>query len=131
VRNFKELRVWQAAHDLTLDVYRVTRTFPRDEIHALTSQIRRSAASVGANLAEGCGRYSDAELARYVQIAMGSASELDYHLLLATDLGLIAKEKYDSLSAQVTSVRKMLTSFQQTLREANNKSKSLAAGATG
>jgi four helix bundle protein len=76
VRNYEELEVWQKSHALTIMLYRVTEHFPRSEMFGLTSQIRRSAGSIGANLAEGCGRWGDAELSRYVQIAMGSASEL-------------------------------------------------------
>ena len=85
MKDFKELRVWQKAHSLALEVYQATRSFPRDEIYGLTSQIRRAAVSVGANIAEGCGRRSDGEFARFLQIARGSASELEYHLLFARD----------------------------------------------
>jgi four helix bundle protein len=88
VKNFRELKVWQQAHQLTLSVYRVTVTFPREELYGLTSQLRRSCSSIAANLAEGCGRSGDAEFARYCSIAMGSASETEYHLLLARDLKL-------------------------------------------
>lgn len=80
--NYRDLQVWSKAHDLTLDLYRVSRDFPREEIYGVTNQLRRAAASLGANLAEGCGRRTSNELARFVKIAMGSASELDYHLLL-------------------------------------------------
>jgi len=89
MRNFMDLRVWQEAHVLSLDAYGLTRRFPREELYGLTSQIRRSCVSIEANLAEGCGRRSDGELARFVQIAMGSASELACHLLLARDLSLL------------------------------------------
>src|ERR1017187_11021165 len=84
-----QLKVWQKAHQLTLAVYQITAPFPRSELYGLTSQLRRSCASIPANLAEGCGRNGDAELARFCSIAMGSASELEYHLLLARDLKLI------------------------------------------
>jgi four helix bundle protein len=86
MKDFKELRVWSKAHDLTVLVYKLTRAFPRDEVYGLTSQVSRSAASIGANIAEGCGRRSDGEMARFLQIARGSASETEYHLLLAKDL---------------------------------------------
>jgi four helix bundle protein len=104
------------AHALALGLYPVTRKFPKEELYGLTSQIRRSSFSIGANLAEGCGRGSDAELARYVQIAMGSASELHYHLILACDLLLLEKTAYQRFEAELISVRKMLTAFQQTLK---------------
>lgn len=94
MRNFKDLVVWDKAHALTLDLYRVTRTFPKEELYGLTSQIRRAAASIGANLAEGCGRRSDGEFARYLLIAMGSASELSYHLLLARDLDYLQEADF-------------------------------------
>jgi four helix bundle protein len=82
MRNYRDLQVWKKAHDLTLELYRVSQRFPREEIYGITGQLRRPAVSIGANLAEGCGRRTSAELARFVRIAMGSASELDYHLLL-------------------------------------------------
>jgi len=87
VKDFKELKVWCKAHELTLVVYRLTRSFPKDELFGLTGQLRRSAASIGANIAEGCGRRSDGEFTRFLQIARGSVSELECHLLLARDLG--------------------------------------------
>jgi four helix bundle protein len=116
VRNFEDLEVWQLAHSLTIDLYKVTERFPRSEMFGLTSQIRRSAASIGSNLAEGCGRWGKTELARYVQIAMGSASELHNHLRLGRDLGFIGASDYEAGVSVLTSIRKMLTSFLQTLR---------------
>ena len=86
MKDFRNLEVWDKAHQLTLNVYRITKTFPGDEKFGLTSQIRRCAASVAANIAEGCGRTGNAEFHRFLQIAMGSASELEYHLLLSRDL---------------------------------------------
>jgi four helix bundle protein len=74
---FRELKVWEKSHALTLAVYHVTKSFPKQEMYALTSQIRRASASIPANIAEGCGRNGDAELARFLLIAMGSASELE------------------------------------------------------
>ena len=89
MQNFKSLKVWEKSHELTLAVYKATTNFPKDELYGLTSQIRRASASIPANIAEGCGRTGKAELARFLQVAMGSASELEYHLLLAHDLGLL------------------------------------------
>ena len=97
VKDFRELKVWQKAHQLTLAVYELTATFPREELYGLTAQLRRAGSSIAANLAEGCGRNGDAELARFCSIAMGSASELEYHLLLARDLKLIQPKDYDAL----------------------------------
>jgi four helix bundle protein len=89
MEDFKDLRVWAKAHELTLAVYQRTRAFPKEETYGLTSQLRRASASIGANIAEGCGRRSDAEMRRFVQIARGSANEVEYHLLLAKDLNLL------------------------------------------
>jgi four helix bundle protein len=116
MENFRDLKVWVKAHKLTLQVYRQTRTFPRDEIYGLTSQMRRASASIGANIAKGCGRRSDPELNRFVQIARGSASELEYHLVLAKDLGLLAAEEFQELEAKTLEVQRMLASLAQTLR---------------
>ena len=96
MRDFRTLKVWQKSH-LTLAVYSATKTFPRDELYGLTSQLRRAAASISANIAEGCGRNGSLELARFCHIAMGSASKLEYHLLLAKDLGLLTDDAYPKL----------------------------------
>ncbi len=109
MKDFHDLQVWQKAHQLTLIVYRLTASFPRDERYGLTTQLRRSSSSIAANLAEGCGRNGDAELARFCSIAMGSASELEYHLLLANDLNLIKATDYAQLAQQTTEVKRMLT----------------------
>ncbi|HEY3823917.1 MAG TPA: four helix bundle protein [Bryobacteraceae bacterium] len=116
MQDFRQLRVWQKAHELTLAIYEATRSFPRDEQFGLTSQIRRSCSSIAANLAEGCGRNGDAEFARYCSIAMGSASETEYHLLLACDLKMIAPTDYEELSQRVTELKRMLTGLTQKLR---------------
>ena len=116
MQSFINPKVWEKAHVLTLDVYRSSRSFPRDEIYGLTSQMRRSAASIGANIAEGsCGK-GDCEFGRYLQIAMGSASELEYHLLLARDLELLKLLDYQRLSGEVIEVKRMLASFIHKLR---------------
>jgi four helix bundle protein len=86
MRDFHSLKVWQKAHQVTLRVYTATKRFPKDELYGLTSQVRHSATSIPTNVAEGCGRSGEAELARFLNIAMGSASELEYQLLLARDL---------------------------------------------
>jgi four helix bundle protein len=111
MRNYRDLQVWNKAHHLTLELYRVSRAFPREEIYGLTSQLRRAAVSIGANLAEGCGRRTSSELARFVRIAMGSASELDYHLVLCRDLGFLNDGDFKRTATDLIEVRKMLTSF--------------------
>jgi len=110
------LKVWEKAHVLTLDVYKSSKGFPRDEQFGLTSQMRRSSASIGANIAEGCCRKGDIELGRFLQIAMGSASELEYHLLLARDLEVMKSMDYQRLSSGVIEVKRMLASLIHKLR---------------
>lgn len=114
---FENLRVWQDAHALTLEIYRATSGFPRDERFGLTSQVRRSASSIGANLAEGSSRGSDADFARFVQIAVGSASETVNHLLLARDLGLMPHSDARRLVEWATAVRKQLVALLKRLRQ--------------
>ena len=116
MRDFRELKVWERSHQLALGVYKLTATFPKDELYGLTSQIRRACVSIAANMAEGCGRSGDAELARFLQIAMGSASELEYHLLLARDLQFVNGADYQEIHKQVTDVKRMSTAFIQTLK---------------
>jgi len=101
---------------LTLDIYRYSKAFPRDEVYGLTSQTRRSSASIGANIAEGCCRKGDSELGRFLQIAMGSASELEYHLLLARDLDFLNSPDYQRLELEVVEVKRMLSSLIRKLR---------------
>lgn len=115
MRDFKQLKVWEKAHHLTLAVYKATAVFPRDETYGLTSQIRRACASIPANIAEGCGRSGEAELVRFFRIAMGSASELEYHLLLARDLHILNVSDYERLTGEVIEVKRMPTSFVQKL----------------
>jgi four helix bundle protein len=116
MKDFRELKVWEKSHHLALGVYKMATKFPKDELYGLTSQIRCACVSIPANIAEGCGRSSDAELARFLQIAMGSASELEYHLLLGHDLGLLTATDYKQLAQETTEVKRMLTSFIQTLK---------------
>jgi four helix bundle protein len=119
MRNYEDLLVWQKAHVLTLAIYKVTRCFPNEEKFGLTSQIRRSCASIGANLAEGCGRRSDGEMARFVHIAMGSGAELSYHLRLARDLELLSKSLAEQLRSDLNEVMRMLSALSQKLKPRN------------
>ena len=116
MRDFKDLKVWQKSHSLTLTVYKTTAVFPKEEVYGLTSQIRRACSSIPANIAEGCGRGSEAELSRFLQIAMGSASELEYHLLLTHDLGFLKIDAYQQLESDVCEVKRMLAVFIKKLR---------------
>ena len=115
MRDFRAIAVWRKAHLLVLEVYRATRTFPGDERFGLTSQIRRSAASIATNIAEGCGRESERDFARFLSIAAGSASETEYHLLLAADLTYLTQHDYIRINALIQEVRKMLAAFHCTL----------------
>ena len=116
MQSFRQLRVWQKAHELTLEVNRVTARFPKDETYALTSQIKRSAASIGANIAEGCGRGSDADFCRFLLMAMGSASELENHLQLAVDLKFLLPVDYEKLNDSTTQIKRMLAALLQKVR---------------
>lgn len=117
MRDFRNLQVWEKAHSLTLNVYRTTLSFPKEELYGLTSQIRRSSASIPTNIAEGCGRNGNAELARFMHISMGSASELEYQLLLAHDLTYLEQDAYTELHEKVTEVKRMITGFIKTLKK--------------
>jgi four helix bundle protein len=109
VRDFRRLLVWEKSHRLTLDVYKFSGSFPRSELYGLTSQIRRASVSISANIVEGCGRSSQTDFARFLHIAMGSASELQYHLLLAHELDFLKPQIYGRLNSQVIEVKRMLT----------------------
>ena len=115
MKDLRDLQVWQKAHQMTLLVYKTTNTFPRAEQYGLTSQLRRASSSVAANLAEGCGRRGDAELARFCSIAMGSASELEYHLLLSRDLRLLTETDHQKLHEHATELKRMLAGLLQKL----------------
>ena len=116
MKDFRKQKVWQKSHRLTLDIYKATGNFPREELYGLTNQIRRSCASIPANIAEGCGRDSEADFSRFLQIAMGSATELEYHLLLSHDLGILNGIDYENLSRETIEVKQMLTSFIKKLK---------------
>ena len=112
----RKLKVWERSHRLTLAVYRATASFPREELYGLISQARRCAASVPANIAEGCGRDKNGDFARFLDIAAGSASELEYHLLLARDLNFIDDGQYRPLSNEVGEIKHMLASLARKVR---------------
>ncbi|HXE90242.1 MAG TPA: four helix bundle protein [Terriglobales bacterium] len=120
MRNFRDLRAWQQAHRLTLRLYRETKSLPKDELFGLTSQMRRACLSIEANLAEGCGRQTDGELARFGQIALGSASELECHLLVAKDLEYLTSSAYRTLQEELEDVRRMLTGLRRSLNRSSD-----------
>lgn len=114
--DFKKLKVWQKSHQLALAVYKSTAAFPAQERYGLTGQLRRASTSIPANIAEGCGRGTDNELDRYVRISLGSSTELEYHLLLARDLGHLSRSDYDLLSTATLEVQSMLAGLSRTVK---------------
>ncbi|MEX2213096.1 MAG: four helix bundle protein [Phycisphaeraceae bacterium] len=115
-RDFKRLVVWKKAHELALRTYKWTRDFPSSERFSLTNQMQRAAVSIPANIAEGCGRGGEAEMARYLHIAHGSSSELAYYAILAADLEYMGRDDADELSMLVDEVSRMLTAYASKLR---------------
>jgi four helix bundle protein len=111
MQDFTKLSVWQKSYKLALEIYRVTRNFPKEELYGITSQMRRPSTSIPANIAEGCGRYTGSELVRFLDIAMGSGSELHYYLMFACDLNYLSDETYVQLEPKVVEVKQMLTAF--------------------
>ena len=116
MQDFKRLQVWEKSHDLTLKIYGATSQFPREEIYGLTSQIRRACASIPTNIAEGCGRASSADFARFLQIALGSASETEYLVLLAHDLKYLTADQYAELMDTIIRIKKMLINLQKSVK---------------
>ena len=111
MKDFRELKVWEKAHEMTLSAYQVTGSFPKHELFGLASQIRRCSSSIPANIAEGCGRLGNSELHRFLQIACGSANELEYHFLLARDLAYISASDHVLLEKQLLEVKRMLVAL--------------------
>lgn len=116
MKDFRQLKVWEKSHQLALAIYKGTKKFPKEELYGLTSQIRRASMSIPTNIAEGCGRNTDKEFARFLQIAMGSASETEYQLILARDLEFLPKDSYEKLHNDVEEVKRMLASLLKTIR---------------
>lgn len=111
MQNYKDLKVWQKAHQLTLAVYKESKGFPKDELYSLTSQLQRSTSSIPANIAEGCGKNTQLDLARFLNIALGSANESEYFILLSKDLNYLSIANYEVLSDLVNEVKAMLISL--------------------
>ena len=111
MQDFRNLRVWEKSHHLTLAVYKATGGFPRAEMYGLTSQMRRAGSSIAANIAEACGRGGDGDFRRFLYYSMGSASELEYHLQLAHDLGFLSDGDHQRLAEATIEVKRMLASL--------------------
>lgn len=116
MKDFRSLKVWEKSHIFTLEVYKITRNFPKDELFNLTSQFRRASYSIGLNISEGCGRNSDADFARFLVIAVGSANEVDYCILLSKDLEYIDLEEYEKLNSKIEEIKKMLIALIEKLK---------------
>lgn len=116
MKNYRTLAVWKSGHEITLAVYRLTKRFPKEELFGLTSQIRRASSSIPANIAEGCGRDGDAELKRFLNIALGSACEVDYFILLAGELGYVSSAERAALADEILQLRGQLGAFIQRLK---------------
>jgi four helix bundle protein len=111
MKDFRELQVWHKAHELALEVYKASAAFPKEETYGLSSQIRRAAASIPTNIAEGCGRGTKNEPKHFMQISMGSASEVEYQILLSHELGYIDSKAHGILDSGIQEVKKMLSSY--------------------
>ena len=116
MRDFHKLIIWQRSHQLALKIYSISKLFPKDELFGLTSQIRRAVSSIPTNIAEGCGRASNKGFAHFLQIAIGSAAEVEYELLLAHDLNYINDDDYQALTEETVAVRKMIIKYQSELK---------------
>ncbi len=123
MQDFRDLKVWQKGHQLTLKIYQATREFPSSELYGLTSQMRRASASIGANISEGCCRDTSADFARFLQMAMGSASEVENHVLLARDLKLLSLPAAQDLLSDSEEVKRMLASLIQKVRAGKNRAR--------
>ncbi len=116
MKDFRKLKVWERAHHMILKIYKVTEKFPREELYGLISQIRRAGVSIPTNIAEGAIRSSDADFARFLYIALGSTSELEYLILLSQDLKYIKSELYNELNNEINEIKKMLIALIQKLK---------------
>jgi four helix bundle protein len=108
MQNYKDLKVWEKAHEFTLRVYEVTKAFPKEEIYSLTNQLRRASSSIPANIAEGCGKNSQPDFANFLNIALGPANEAEYYLLLSKDLKYLKEESFNDLFKLINDIKAML-----------------------
>jgi four helix bundle protein len=108
MQNYKDLKVWEKAHEFTLHIYEATKLFPKDELYSLTNQPRRAASSIPANIAEGCGKNSQLDFANFLNIALGSSNEAEYYLILSRDLQYLNIEKFESLFKIINEIKAML-----------------------
>ena len=116
MQNYKELKVWQKSHAFTLKGYAITKSFPKDELYSLTNQLRRAASSVPANIAEGCGKNSNNELAHFLNISLGSSNETEYFLILSKDLKYLSENIFIELEDNINEIKAMLISLNNKVR---------------
>jgi four helix bundle protein len=117
MKDFRNLKVWEKSHEITLTIYKETKKFPKDELYGLVSQLRRAVISIPTNIAEGCGKNTNKEFANYLQISMGSASETEYLVFLCSKLGYISENIESELIGNITEIKKMLASLLKTIRK--------------
>jgi four helix bundle protein len=117
MQDYKELKVWQKAHNLTLKIYKATEIFPKSELFNLVSQLRRAGSSIPCNIAEGCGRRSNADFANFLQISLGSANETEYLLLLSKDLKYLAPDSFEELNQEINEVKAILITLIKKVRQ--------------
>jgi four helix bundle protein len=115
MRDFKKYDIWQLSHSLTLKLYKITSDFPKEELYGLSSQIRRAAASIPTNISEGCGRNSDKEFNQFLNIALGSANETEYLLILSKDLNYINNEIFENLEKEINTIKSKIYKLKQVL----------------
>lgn len=116
MKNFRNLNVWTKSHQLALNIYNVTKLFPKEELFGITSQIRRAALSIPTNISEGCGRGTDSDFARFIQMALGSACEVEYLLLFCRELDFIQSKDYEIFNNEIIEIKKSLTALLKKLR---------------
>ena len=116
MQDFRELQVWQKAHELAVQIYQVTASFPKEEVYGLTSQIRRASVSIPANIAEGCGRSGKPEFAHFLRIAMGSANEIEFLLMLCRDVHLLRCSDWEDFTSKLIEVRRMLVTLEKRVK---------------
>jgi four helix bundle protein len=119
MQNYKELKVWEKAHSFTLKVYEASQSFPKDELYSLTNQLRRAASSIPANIAEGCGKNSQSDFAHFLNIALGSANEAEYFLILSTDLNYLKVADFSKLYETINEIKAMLIALINKVRESS------------
>ena len=116
MQNYKDLKVWIKSHEITLKIYSLTKGFPKEEIYSITSQVRRCSSSIPANIAEGCGKNTKNDFGRFLNIALGSANETEYFLLLAKDLSYLKTEDHKHLEKCINEIKAMLISLIKKVR---------------